>query len=126
MVGRARIWTQAYWSLFKAGQSAEQRAQRVDLVVGAQRVVLGYGQAQLTTGGEARGDYGRPCGHGLGEGARPGRLDGPLDQARRHQTGHPKGNAEHAGTGGDLEADVRLAGQGQAPGRAEQGDQVGP
>ena len=54
VTGRARIWTAGGLALGEAGQGAEQRAERVDLVLGAQRVVLGKRQAKRPAGRHAR------------------------------------------------------------------------
>ncbi len=126
MTGRARICTQADSSFVQAGEGAEQRAQGVDLVVGAQRVVLGQSQAQLAAGGDPVADQRRAGRGGLGAGAGPGRLDGPFDQAGRDGAGHPQRDGEPAVGGGQLEAEVGLAAERPPPGRAQQGHQVGP
>ena len=71
------------------GEGAEERAERVDLVLGAQRVVLGQGQAQLAAGRHPVADERRGGGDGLGAGAGPGGLDRPLDQTGRDRARAP-------------------------------------
>jgi hypothetical protein len=81
-------------------EGAEERAKRVDLVLGSQRVVLGQGEAQLAASGHPASDERRAGGDGLGAGAGPGGFDGPLDHAGRDDPWHPPADDE-TGVGGD-------------------------
>lgn len=112
--------------LAEARQRAEQRAERVDPVVGLQGVVVAGGEAQLAPRRRRPGGKRRHGGSGGRLRPGPGRLDRPLDESRRHAGGHPQADGEPVGPGGDLEAEVGLAGRGAPPRRAQEGDQVGP
>ena len=112
--------------LAEAGQRADEGPERVDLVRGAQRVVLGQGQGEGAAGGDPIADEGRGGRDGLGARPGPGGLDRPLDQARRDLSGYPEGDGEPAVGAGELEAEVGLSAEEPSPGRSEEGDQIGP
>ena len=95
-------------------------------MLGAQRVVLGKRQAKRPAGRHAWPGQRRDGRDGLGARPGPGGLDGPLDQSRRDLTGHPESDGEPAVRCRELEAEMRLAAEESPPGRAEQGDEIGP
>ena len=70
-------------------EGAEEGAEGVDLVLGAQRVLLGEGEAQLAAGRHPNTSERRGGGEGLGAGTGPGGFDSPLDQARRDRRRAP-------------------------------------
>ena len=73
-------------------EGAEEGAEGVDLVLGAQRILLGEGEAQLAAGRHPNTSERRGGGEGLGAGTGPGGLDSPLDQTGRNRAGHPPGD----------------------------------
>ena len=108
VAGRARIWTQACSSAATVGAGGEEGAQRVGVVVGAQRQdvgVLGPERPTDTVADTGRdgwacvgGDDGRggPCG-----------ADGGLDAAVRDGAGNPDADGQSSSGPGVLPGEVR-------------------
>jgi len=95
-------------------------------VLGAQRVLLGQGKAQLAAGGDPIARERRAGGEGQGAPPGPGGFDGPLDQAGRDDPGHPPADGEPGVGGGELECEVGLPAERAPPRRTEKRHEIGP
>ena len=126
VTGRARIWTQADSSRrARPGRRGAAGGGRPCARCAAGSARAGPGAARRRWRSR-RPASGGTAGDGLGARPGPGGLDRPLDQARRDGPRYPEAMVEPAVGGGELEAEVGLAAERPSPGRAQQGDQVGP